>query len=144
MIAKTGLHAGARDSRRRIYLVLEGGHGGGTVGSLVEATLIGLIVANVVAYSLQSVPWLDQQFFDQFEGFEIVSVAIFTVEYALRLWAAPEDPLAPRGGPLLSRLRYAFRPMMVIDFLAIAPAIATFLFLSSISGSCGCSACCAF
>ncbi|MBI3675949.1 MAG: ion transporter [Proteobacteria bacterium] len=127
MIAKLGAHAGEGVSRRRrIHLILEGGHGGGLSGTVVEATLIALIVANVVAYSLQSVPWVEQRFWRQLEGFEIVSVAIFSIEYLLRLWTAPEDPLVPRGGPLLSRLRYGLKAMMVIDLLAVAPAIATF------------------
>jgi voltage-gated potassium channel len=127
MIAKLGAHTSEGVTlRRRVHLILDGGHGGGFLGNVVEGTLITLIIANVVAYSLQSVPWLEQRYWRQFEGFEIVSVAIFSVEYALRLWAAPEDPLVPRGGPFLSRLRYALKPLMAIDFLAIAPAILTF------------------
>jgi voltage-gated potassium channel len=108
--------------RRRVFVALEGSHAGGAAGTIIEITLIALIITNVIGYTMQSVPAIERHFWRQLIGFEIVSVAIFTVEYALRLWAAPEDPLVPRGGPLASRLRYALKPLMLIDFLAFAPA----------------------
>jgi len=107
--------------RRRLFLVLEGGPASGTAGVVVEGTLIVLILANVVAYSLQSVSGIEGRYWRDLDGFEILSVAIFTVEYLCRLWCAPEDPLVPPGGPFLSRLRYALKPLMLIDFLAFAP-----------------------
>ncbi len=70
----------------------------------------------------------------------IVSVAVFSIEYLLRLWSAPEDPLARGTGKEGGRLRYALRPMMVIDFLAIAP---TYVAISSPSSICACSGSCA-
>jgi len=112
--------------RRRLYLVLEGGPVGGTAGTVFEVALIALILANVVAYTLQSVPGIEGRYWRDLDGFEILSVAIFTVEYLCRLWCAPEDPLVPRGGPLLARLRYALKPLMLIDFLAFAPFYLTF------------------
>lgn len=112
--------------RRRVYVALEGSHAGGAIGTFVEVTLVALIITNVVAYTLQSVPSIERQFWRQLIGFEFVSVAIFTIEYVLRLWTAPEDPLIPEGGPFMSRLRYALKPMMVIDFFAFAPAYVTF------------------
>ena len=108
--------------RRRVYVALEGSHAGGAAGTIIEITLIALIVTNVIGYTLQSVPAIERHFWRQLIGFEFVSVAIFTVEYVLRLWTAPEDPLVPRGGPVKSRFFYALKPMLVIDFLAFAPA----------------------
>lgn len=112
--------------RRRVYVALEGSHAGGLIGTIIEITLVVLIVTNVIAYTLQSVPSIERRFAIDLFGFEIVSVAIFTIEYILRLWTAPEDPLVPEGGAFLSRMRYALKPLMVIDFLAFAPAYVTF------------------
>ena len=111
--------------RRRVYFALEGGHVGGLVGSIIEFSLIALIIANVIAFTLQSEPSVRHALPLFFEDFESVSIAIFTLEYLTRLWCAPEDPLF-RGGPFLGRLRFALRPMMVIDFLAFAPGYVAF------------------
>jgi voltage-gated potassium channel len=107
--------------RHRAYVVLEGGRTGGFIGHVVEAVLITLIVANVLAYTLQSIPAIDNRYSTFFAWLETVSVAIFTVEYLVRLWTAPEDPTVQKGR-LRSRFSYALRPMMLIDFLSIAPA----------------------
>ena len=111
--------------RRRVYFALEGGHVGGLVGSVIEFGLIVLIIANVIAFTLQSEPPIRHAFPLFFEDFEVASIAIFTLEYLTRLWCAPEDPLF-RGGPFLGRLRFALRPMMLIDFLAFAPGYVAF------------------
>lgn len=116
---------GAQSLRRRAYLALEGGHVSGALGTALEAGLIALIIANVFAFTLQSVPSIRHVYGEQFELFEVISVAVFTLEYLARLWCAPEDPLLGNRGGVTGRLHYALRPMMVIDFIAIAPAYVT-------------------
>jgi len=108
--------------RHRIYTLLEGGRAGGFWAGVVQGGLIFLIVTNVAAYVLQTVPAYGAAWSFQFDLFEYFSVAVFTVEYALRLWTAPEDPLVDERKFLGGRPAYALRPMMVIDFFAIAPA----------------------
>jgi len=107
--------------RHRAYLILEGGRSGGFLGHVVEAVLITLIVSNVLAYTFQTIPTIDAQFSIEFLWLERISVAIFTLEYFARIWTAPEDPTTTRGR-YLSRINFALRPMMIIDFLSIAPA----------------------
>jgi voltage-gated potassium channel len=48
-------------------------------------------------------------------------VIVFTVEYLLRLWSSVEIPLLQRLPPWRARLKFATRPMMIIDMLAILP-----------------------
>ncbi|HEY2032588.1 MAG TPA: cyclic nucleotide-gated ion channel [Rhizomicrobium sp.] len=112
--------------RRRVYIVLEGGRASGWLGGVVEAGLIVLIVANVVAFSLQSMPSVSQAHERDLAIFEVVSVAVFAVEYLLRLWVAVEEPVVAQKGDVAGRFYAATRPMMVIDFFAIAPAIVQF------------------
>src|ERR1700749_574544 len=107
--------------RHKAYVILEGGRTGGFIGHVIEGVLITLIVSNVLAYTLQSIPSIDKQFASFFSILETVSVVIFTVEYLARLWTAPEDPTSQKGR-YWGRLSYALRPMMLIDFLSIAPA----------------------
>lgn len=110
-----------RNLRHRVYVAMEGGRASGTAGAVLDGALIALIVANVVAYTLQSMPAIEKAYLGDLVEFEIASVAIFTVEYVLRLWSAPEDPLLAHRSALRGRLAYALRPMMLIDFLAVAP-----------------------
>jgi voltage-gated potassium channel len=109
--------------RRRVYLALEGGRMGGPVGIAVEAVLVALIGLNVVAYTLQSIPRIELEYDGPLLIFEFVSIAVFALEYFLRLWTAPEDPSVGDRGPFGGRLYFATRALMVIDFLAIAPAL---------------------
>jgi voltage-gated potassium channel len=46
---------------------------------------------------------------------------VFTVEYVLRLWSSVEIPLLKRLPPWRARLKFAVRPMMIIDLLAFLP-----------------------
>jgi voltage-gated potassium channel len=107
--------------RHRVHLILEAGRSSGRLGLVFEIFLIVLIVANAVAVSLDSIPRFAAAYGRFFQWFEIVSVAIFTVEYALRIWTVPEDPRFAEK-PLADRLRYVLQPYMVIDLVAIAPA----------------------
>jgi voltage-gated potassium channel len=111
----------AKTLRRRMHVILEAGRSSGRVGLAFEIFLIALILANAVAVSLDSVPRYAVAYGHFLLYFEYISVAIFTLEYALRVWTAPEDP---RFGArsLADRLRYMMQPYMLIDFLAIAPA----------------------
>lgn len=118
--------ASRRDSqtesiRHRMHVVLEAGRSSGHIGLAFEIFLIVLIVANAIAVSLDSVPTLGAAYGRYFLYFEYASVAIFTVEYILRVWTAPEDPRYAER-PFGDRLRYATQPYMLIDFIAIAPA----------------------
>ena len=114
--------------RARVHMILESGHSAGLAGRVFEGALIALIVTNVLAVTLQSVPEIGRRYAAVFAAFETFSIGFFTVEYVLRLWTAPEDPRY--AGLFLGRLRYALRPLMIVDFLAFAPAY--FLPLTSV------------
>ena len=95
--------------RYRTYLVLEGGVTAGLRSVAARAFLIALIVANVIAYILQSVPWAREGHLSELKWFETASVAIFAVEYALRVWTAAALDNA------IVRARKAERNMMSAD-----------------------------
>ncbi len=111
-----------RSLRARVHHALEGGQPAGTRGALLESFLVFLIIFNVIAAALETVPALESVYGDYFIAFEIFSVVVFTAEYFLRLWTVPEDPRFRGAGALSGRLRYASQPLMIIDLLAIAPA----------------------
>jgi voltage-gated potassium channel len=107
--------------RHRFHEVLESGRSAGPLGLAFEAFLILLIVSNVAAVTIETMPRIGSTYHQWFNIFEIVSVIFFTAEYFLRLWAAPEDPRFA-DNPVRGRLRFVLQPYMIIDFLAFAPA----------------------
>src|SRR5439155_27155717 len=58
----------------------------------ITVALVVLIGLNVVAVIAETVQSLHERYHAAFDLFEAASLAIFTVEYGLRLWSVPEDP----------------------------------------------------
>jgi voltage-gated potassium channel len=108
--------------RRHLHAVLEGGASAGPLGWLLEGGLIVLIVVNVVAVVLGTERGFAESYAPYLKALEAVSVAIFTLEYAVRLWCAADDARVRRMGPVAGRLVFAMRPLMVIDLLSFLPA----------------------
>jgi voltage-gated potassium channel len=119
--------AGPVSWRRRVHQILESGIGHEPIATAVSLFVIVLIVANVVAFVAETVPELEQRYRYWFAVFEIFSVAVFAIEYGLRVWAAVEMPFLGSGNPWKARLRYAMQPMQIIDFMAFAPALLSWL-----------------
>ena len=107
--------------RRFAYTVLEEGVIGHPMARVITLALLGLIVLNVAAVVLESVPSLRAVYEPIFLTIELVSVAIFTVEYAARIWAGVEHPPLRGLRPSIARLRYALHPVALIDLMAILP-----------------------
>ena len=77
-----------------------------------------LIVANLLALLFEHIPAVYLPYQSWFHLFDVASVAVFSAEYLLRLYLAPEDPdFKNRGSP---RLRFMRSPFGLIDLLAIA------------------------
>jgi voltage-gated potassium channel len=112
-----------RRLRRRVHAVMEAGRGSGPVGLAFEIFLIVLITCNALAVTFESIPEIGTTYRDLFNAFEIVSVVIFTIEYVLRIWTAPEDPRYS-GSAVTGRLRMMLHPYMLIDLISIVPAYA--------------------
>ena len=112
--------------RRKVYEVLETAEKGNRLSLIVDAALVILIVINIISVVLESVGSINARFGWLFENIEIVSVIVFTIEYILRLWVAPEDP--EDSSHKIPRLNHAFSPMAIIDLLAILPFYLTYLF----------------
>ncbi len=78
-----------------------------------------LIVANLFVLLFEHIPSVYDPNKFLFHVFDIFSVIIFTVEYFLRLYLAPEDQ--EFKGKKQPYLRYLSSPFAIIDFLAVAP-----------------------
>ena len=108
-----------RRIRRRAHQILEKARPGDTASSVCDAFILSLIALNILVIMLETVPNLHNRFGREFAVFELVSVIIFSIEYALRLWVSVESEF--RGSPLRKRLRYTFSLTALIDLAAILP-----------------------
>jgi voltage-gated potassium channel len=113
-------------AKLRVYDILIETDDDERIDKIIAFGLILLIIANVVAVVVESVDSVSQQYAGFFYWFEVASLAIFSIEYLLRLWVAPLDPRYP--GWLRGRLKYALSPMALIDLAAIAPAFLPLFF----------------
>jgi len=82
--------------------------------------LYGLIIINVVALILESYKDLHAEYKPWFHYIEIFSVAIFSAEYVLRLWASGANP-SYKGNSIVKRFRYMFSTYGLLDLFAILP-----------------------
>jgi voltage-gated potassium channel len=107
--------------RRRVYEIIETGHGEDLASKIFDGFIVGLILLNVAAFVAETVPSLRATWGKLFYWFEVFSVAVFTVEYAWRIWTAVEVPYLSRTGPWKARLKLARQPALLIDLFAILP-----------------------
>ena len=90
-------------------------------GRIVDVAIIVLILLNIVALLLETVEPIYNLNRAAFELFEDFSLAVFTLEYVVRLWAITANPRFSR--PVTGRIRFAFTPLAIIDLVAILPLL---------------------
>ncbi len=102
--------------RKRLYHLLETDTSGPAL--VVNAILILFIIFTLIIVFLESESALFHQYQSTFIWLEYLTIAAFTIEYLARIWVHAEDNPA---SPWISRLRYLFTPLALIDLLAILP-----------------------
>jgi len=103
----------------RTWQVLEENHAGDRLNSVVDHSLLALIILNVIASTLATVPEIHTAHGGPLERFERISTLVFAAEYLARVWAAPVD--ARYRGAVRGRLRYVATPMALVDLCAVLP-----------------------
>jgi voltage-gated potassium channel len=82
-------------------------------GSLVQLFIFLNILISIVVMFLQTEKSFEQ-YHDAFEVINIINVLLFTFEYILRIYSLGYNYK-------ISRIKYIFRPLMIIDLIAILP-----------------------
>jgi voltage-gated potassium channel len=109
------------DLRDRLYELLEHNHLTYSVGSRFVRLIIFIIIIDVLAMILASVPELDARFGTLFTVIKVGAVMVFALEYAARLWSVAGH--TPRKlSPARDRLDYVLSTLGIIDLLAFLPA----------------------
>lgn len=91
----------------------------GALHAQVDLILMIVIILSVVAVVLETVPFIHDPLSHEFKIFDKVSVFLFTAEYLLRLYAAPEADAGKK--PFVQRFSWVFKPSSLVDLIAIAP-----------------------
>jgi len=107
--------------KKRVHDILDLSVGDDRPSLAFDIFMIVLIVTNVIAIILESEPSLHDVYHKFFLDFEIISVAIFTVEYIMRVWCCTADIAHGYEHPFYGRIKYILSPLAIIDFLAFAP-----------------------
>ena len=109
--------------RRRTFDILEVARGKDRISVFCDRILIFVIAVNVVAVTLETVESIRHDWALHFYLLELISVAIFTLEYILRVWSCVEAPddITSTKDAVYHRIRYIFSPMAIIDLVAFLP-----------------------
>jgi voltage-gated potassium channel len=111
-----------QDLKARIFGILEPGD---EDSKYFDPFIMGLILLNVAAVVLETVDSIYTPYAPLFHIFDVFSVAVFTVEYLLRVWSCTEDPRFK--GPVQGRLRFLVTPLALVDLMAVLPFYLPFI-----------------
>jgi voltage-gated potassium channel len=109
------------DVRDRLYELLEHDHLPHSVGWRLARLIIALVVLDVLAMILASVPEFYASLGALLTAIEITAVVVFAAEYLARLWSVVGHSLHAIT-PARARLEYAFSILGIIDLMAFLPS----------------------
>ena len=118
---QTRVLASAPELRRRLYEILHHGAIGDRTSRTVGQFIVVLIIFNLIAVTLQSVPDLAERYSAIFSAVEILSLTVFTLEYGLRVWVAVDHPPYHHLAPHRARLKFILSASGIVDLLAVLP-----------------------
>jgi voltage-gated potassium channel len=107
--------------RKRVFQILELARPDDRISRWFDIFIVLFISINILAIILGSVGSLYSRYEHLFFRFEILSVAVFTIEYLLRVWSSVEHPGGDYAQPLAGRLRFSLTPMALVDLMAFLP-----------------------
>lgn len=110
-------------TKARIYEILNKADEGDRVSMMVDRFLAILIIANLLAICLESVDSIYTVIGQYLHMFEVVSLAIFTIEYLVRLWCADANQSSLRKTSFGKRCEYIFSFTGLVDLIAILPSL---------------------
>lgn len=116
------------DLRRFLYALVETGYQGYPPGRTFDITLVTVIVLNIAATAMATVPETSEAWLRLYRLIEWAAVAIFSLEYVVRAWVAVEDPRARAMSPWAWRLRYLATPLALVDLIAVLPSYLELIF----------------
>lgn len=106
-------------TKKRVFLLLDPEKGGTVADRFVNSFIIGLILVNTATVIVETVQAIYEPNKKIFWWIDFLSVAIFTIEYLLRVWSCTCN--SKYAHPVFGRIKYIFSVGGIIDLLAILP-----------------------
>ena len=105
-----------------VLRILEPAALGDRASRIWDISLFSLVVLNLIAVALESVPTFQLSYGKWLYNFELFSVIVFSVEYIARVWSAPaKRDMDVSDSPFKARFKYIFSFYGLIDLVAILP-----------------------
>lgn len=111
--------------KQTIYRIVEKDSNKYWINILFDYLIITLIILNVIAIAIDTVANLNPILITGLRIFEIFSVAVFTIEFLMRLYIS--DLTHPSNSRIKSALKFVFSPYGLIDLFAILPFYIPFI-----------------
>lgn len=92
-----------------------------TLSKCFDVLLIIIILTNIAAMMISTVPNIPAHWLHHLHTIEIVSVILFTIEFILRVYSSASAPSDIKKTPWQRRIRYLKSPMAIVDLMAILP-----------------------
>jgi len=108
-----------RTFRQKIHALIFESAYGGRLQEMFELFIAMWVLVSVFAVILESVHGISYLLNVEFVILDAVAVAVFTIEYCMRMYSCVEEP--GYEGTVMGRWRQAKHPSTVIDLLAILP-----------------------
>jgi len=112
--------------KKRVFEILEFSPREDRVGKAVDVFIITLIVLNICAVIIGTVESISAKYAAAFRIFEVFSIAVFTVEYILRVITCTSENRFK--GAVKGRVKFVLTPLAVVDIFAILPFYLPMLF----------------
>ncbi|MEO1661070.1 MAG: ion transporter [Pseudomonadota bacterium] len=111
--------------RSKLYSQLEPDARDATGLSLLNSFIIALVLISFLALALETEETIGPAWRQGIDYLNLAIVAVFAVEYAVRLWVAGEDPRYKGVG---GRLKYIMTPYALADLIAFLPELLWIVF----------------
>ena len=115
-----------RTLRQKVDALMNDTPTSGRLHHQLDLIFIIFIITSVAAVFLETIPLVHDPLKVEFYWFDTIAIAVFTIEYLLRLYAAPERE--PHHSALSGRFSFVKKPSSLIDLVAIVPYYLQFLF----------------
>jgi voltage-gated potassium channel len=116
----SGLQPGIYDRvQEQVYLLLESPANNNRARKFIIYFIAAVILINVIEVVLETEYGIFTEYRPYFFAIDFFCVMVFSIEYALRVWACVRNPRY--SSPVKGRIRYALSPLALVDLMAISP-----------------------